>query len=126
MNSPKGYNGYTILDRDRALLDLAKYIRFPEVVFHHITWDFGVTKSYPPFAETAKVVGIRQDNKIQALVVSVNGDLMRPDGRHLHCTFSLDRSLGAKPVDSNKLFLMDSKFIPLTYTLRVKPEFFPF
>ena len=40
---------------------------------------------------------------VQALVVRIDCAVARPDGSTYHVTWSLDRSRGRKPVDSNEV-----------------------
>ncbi|WP_434083261.1 hypothetical protein, partial [Escherichia coli] len=51
-----------------------------------------------------RIVGYANDSEgLEALVVEVDGTVDRTDGKIYHCTWSLDRSKGFKPADSNKL-----------------------
>lgn len=82
--------------------------RFPDVIGHHITLTFGVSKNVnlPPQPTDVKVVGCAiNDDGIEALVVSVNDKTKRADGSTYHITWSIDRSKGFKPADSNTLLV---------------------
>jgi hypothetical protein len=99
------YSAYVISEASRnAILD-----RFPpkfgDVVCHHVTERFGLPageRRLPPPAEIL-VVGYASDASLEALVVSVNGETKRPDGFVYHITLSLDRALGRKPADANRM-----------------------
>lgn len=103
--NPMAYSAYVISEASRtAILD-----RFPpkyvDVVCHHVTERFGLPASgrrVPPPAEIL-VVGYASDASLEALVVSVNGKTVRPDGLIYHITLSLDRALGRKPADANRV-----------------------
>ena len=80
--------------------------KYPEFVGHHITLKFGVPKNTqtPAEPDSVEVVGYADSGDgLEALVVEVNGNRKRADGRVYHITWSLDRSAGYKPVDSNNL-----------------------
>jgi len=80
--------------------------KYPDFIGHHVTLKFGVPKDTPKPKQpaTIEVVGYKDDGKgVEALVVAVNGKSERPDGSTYHITWSIDRSAGRKPVDSNKI-----------------------
>lgn len=86
--------------------------RFPDVLAHHVTHRFGVSREdgMPPEGAQLTVVGYATDveahegeGSLECLVVAVNGNVLRPDGKVYHVTWSLDRSKGRKPVDSNRV-----------------------
>jgi len=99
------YTAYVLDKKSRR--ELAKQFppKYPEFVGHHTTIKFGVPKDAPkPKPADVKVVGYADDGEgLEALVVAVNGSVDRPDGSVYHITWSLDRSLGRKPVQSNAL-----------------------
>jgi hypothetical protein len=99
------YVGYQLTDASRnKLLELfpPKYSR---VFGHHITTKFG-TKSeedIPGYTEDVQVVAYADSGDgLEALVVSINGDVRKADGSPFHITWSLDPN-HYKPVDSNKV-----------------------
>lgn len=80
--------------------------KYPKVIAHHITYDFGVSSDseLPEQPEKMEVVGYADDGEsIEALVVAINGDTTRSDGKVYHITWSLDPDQGRKPVHSNDL-----------------------
>jgi hypothetical protein len=100
-------NMYTAYVLDKASrLTLAE--QFPPIysdfIGHHITVEFGVPKdTQPPPSAVLKVVGhVDSGDGLEALVVSVNGETQRPDGKVYHITWSLERGK-YKPVDSNRI-----------------------
>lgn len=98
------YIGYEITEESRAII-LNKFIpRHSKVICHHITERFGVTKDTPAPDVPASIliVGYKTNDFIEALVVSINGSVHRPDGKYYHITLSLDPRV-AKPVMSNDL-----------------------
>lgn len=92
-------------DRDK----LAKRFppKFPELIGHHITHQFGVRPDPDiAYGTTVPVMLIGyscNDEGLEAFTVSVNGSTHRPDGKTYHLTWSLDRSKGFRPVDSGDL-----------------------
>lgn len=120
-----GYEAFVLDDMTRADI-LARFPpKFPDVVCHHITNRFGVAKEdNRPFGQryAFTVVGYAANDKIEALVVSRDGSPIRPDGNLYHVTLSLDRSKGAKPVDSNALIRAGYKKVndPFTFPATFK------
>jgi hypothetical protein len=101
-----GYEAFVVDDNTREALLQRFPPMFPDVICHHITNRFGVRKEdNRPFGRSFEfvVVGHSHDDRVQALVVSRAGSTIRPDGREYHITLSLDRSLGARPADSNRV-----------------------
>jgi len=100
------YVAYVLDDQSRNKLAKLFPPKYPEWVGHHTTVEFGVPKDPSlPFGDAAdmQVVGYAEDDGIEALVVAINGETKRPDGKAYHLTWSLDRSKGRKPVDSNNV-----------------------
>ena len=102
------YSAYVLTSGSR----LAVLERFPpkfsDVICHHVTERFGVHGSSEriPAPAEIKVVGYTSDSSLEALVVTVNGNSIRPDGLVYHITLSLDRLKGRKPVDSNRVITL--------------------
>jgi hypothetical protein len=78
---------------------------YPDLIAHHITYKFGVkpTEAIPPETDEIYVIGVASQDGVQALLVSINGQVERSDGSLYHITWSIDKSAGKKPVDSNKI-----------------------
>ena len=100
-----GYLAFVVPEQARQ--ELAKRFppKYPEFIGHHITEVFGWSASQPVPTGTAtvKVIGHAEEKGLEALVVTVEGKTLRPDGKRYHITWSLDRSKGKKPVMSNDL-----------------------
>lgn len=101
-----GYDAIRISDSSRSLLAKKFPPKYPDWIGHHVTVKFGVSKG----AETEydrtipmQVIGYVDGDGIEALVVEVDGNTIRSDGKTYHITWSLDRSKGRKPVHSNVL-----------------------
>lgn len=101
------YTAYKLDDGSRQRLLAHFPPKFPDVIAHHATIVFGVSDDgrfgVVGNKQPLQVVGYAEGDGIEAVVVSVAGSTTRPDGKTFHITVSLDRSLGRKPVDSNKL-----------------------
>ena len=97
------YIGWLLSEANRS--ELMHYFEpaYPDVIAHHVTLAFGVEANHPlPPEVKAAVVGFVDDGEgVQALIVRINGSTQRPDGGTYHITWSIDRSAGRKPVDSN-------------------------
>ena len=92
------------LDRaERATLLERFPPEWPDVIADHVTLDADARKDTPlPGESRAEIVGSVSDGAgLQAMVVAIDGSTDRPDGSTYHITWSLDRSRGRKPVQSN-------------------------
>jgi len=96
------YVGWRIPDYEKNRL-LEKFPPiFDNVVAHHITLEYDVSKDIElPEQIYGIIVGHAHDENIEALVVSIDGTITRPDGSFFHITWSMGD--GAKAVQSNKL-----------------------
>lgn len=101
-----GYEAFVVTEKSRQRL----HFLFPPIhstwIGHHITHRFPASRlPAVPYGEQTtgdfEVVGYTDDVGIEALVVSVRGRIVRPDGGVYHLTWSLDRDLGRKPFHSN-------------------------
>lgn len=110
-----GYTCYTLSTASRDKLLSRFRPQFPDVIAEHITYRFGVPAGsrLPPATEDIWVVGYASDDSLEALVVSVNGTVIRPDGKYFHITWSLDRSQGRRPVQSNEVIALHG-YSPVT------------
>jgi hypothetical protein len=74
---------------------------WPDIIADHVTFA-SPDADAPAGDETGEIVGRIDDGQgLEALVVKINGTTRRPDGSTWHITWSLDRSRGRKPVQSN-------------------------
>lgn len=99
----KGYIAFVLTDQSRN--ELAKIFQplYDKWIGHHITYEFGVNDSSPlPKVSNVQVVGYCSDYLgLECLVVAVDGDIRRNDGKIYHITWSLNKN--RKPVESNNL-----------------------
>lgn len=99
------YSAFVLDNTSRNKLEKLFPPKFPEFIGHHITHQFGVKKDSeaPESPKSVEVIGYSSEDGLEALIVSINGSHIRPDGKVYHITWSLDRSKGKKPVHSNEL-----------------------
>lgn len=103
----RGYEAFLLDEETRQ--DLAERFppKYPEWIGHHITHKFGVfhdkTHLYGQLGEFSVVGYVDDGEGLEALIVSRDGNIYRPDGKIYHITWSLDRDKGKKPVQSNEL-----------------------
>lgn len=113
-----GYEALVLTPESRIKLLQRFKPRFPDVIAHHVTYRFGVPESVkrPPGIGDGptpiEVIGYACDDRIEAVLVRVNGTSKRPDGKLFHITLSLDRSKGAKPAMSNELLVGGHTKVP--------------
>ena len=121
-----GYQAFELDASSRAKLAKLFPPKFPEFIGHHITYKFGVSSDEPlPDVSEIQVVGYGCNPKgIEALVVEVNGTTERPDGGVYHCTWSLDREAGFKPVKSNDLLAGGYERLATPINIHAVPKFF--
>lgn len=88
---------------------------YPDLIAHHITYKFGVKPSepLPPESDEIYVIGHVSQDGVQALLVCIDGEVDRSDGSLYHITWSIDRSRGKKPVDSNKIIHRARQIAPI-------------
>lgn len=107
------YTAYILTDVVRAHLLSIFTPKHSDILCHHITESFGThSVDYLPEPSLVIVIGQSFDESLECLVVEVNGKQFRPDGKRYHITLSLNRSVGRKPVDSNKV-IIDSGIVLL-------------
>lgn len=76
--------------------------RFEEVRAEHVTYLYGVTANTAvPAAGTLRVLAYVCDQSLEALIIMVNGETIRPDGSVFHLTLS--KSAGRRSLESNQL-----------------------
>lgn len=97
--------GWKLEEEERRLLLERFPPRWPDVLADHITLDAQASAHDPlPVAWKAEIVGNISDGAgLEAMVVAIDGTTARPDGSSYHITWSLDRSRGRKPVESNQV-----------------------
>lgn len=126
----KGYTGYELTNN--AHYQLLGHIEplFPDVIAHHVTYEYGVYEQLPPDTNLVRVYAVANNDKVQTALVKVNGETERPDGGTFHITLSLDKAAGAKAKDSNGVIAniaTDGTFNTVEpFDLAVVPKFFSF
>ena len=118
--------GWLLDDTERA--DLLR--RFPpaysDVFAHHVTLQANAAWNVSlPAARAGEIVGQADgEGGVQALVVRIDGTTTRPDGATYHITWSLDRSRGRKPVESNDVIRSHGWTECAPVPIRLKPARF--
>ncbi|KAL0232858.1 hypothetical protein GEMRC1_011605 [Eukaryota sp. GEM-RC1] len=122
----KGYSCYRLpADQRQSLLSMAPP-KYPDVVAEHITYEFNVPESIPPAVTNAYIVGYAAANGVEAVVVEINGSIVRPDGMWFHITYSLDKSQGRTAIQSNNLLMDGWMDLRQKVPLELEPCFVPF
>jgi len=124
-NLLESYIAFEIDKKSRNKLKKIFPPKYPDFIGHHITYKFGVDRNIkiPNTPKKVEVVGYIDNGKnLEALVVSINGKINRPDGKIYHITWSLNRSEGIKPVQSNNLLQSKKyqKIKPIAITVKSK------
>jgi hypothetical protein len=98
---------------------------WPDVIADHVTLESGAGAALAPPA-TAEIVGQAGDGRgVQAMVVSINGTVLRPDGSTYHITWSIDRSEGRDPIESNAVIRnLGWQAIDTPVSIRLTPAVF--
>ena len=116
------YTGWKISDKSKGIL----LQRFPpkySVVCDYITERFGIKEPQLPDTVEVFVIGYASNNVVEALVVKVDGKVVRPDGGIFHITLSVNKDLGGKPVHSNELLRHGWYGVPEHIKIDTKPIF---
>ncbi len=116
------FTAYVLTNETKEVLLKRFPPKFDRTVAHHITVQFGVTEdTILPDPASIKVVGyVEEKDGIEALVVSINDSVRRPDAKYYHITWSLDPDK-YKPKDSNNIIRGDYTLI-LPITIEATPE----
>jgi len=123
----KGYIALVLTEEGRERLLSRITPAHPDVITHHVTWEFKVSEDAPlPEVSQVMVVAVACNDKIQAATVEVNGTSRKPDNRIAHVTISLDSAKGAKPVHSNDLLSEGLSDELDVFDIPVEPRFIPF
>lgn len=79
--------------------------RWNDLIGEHVTLDANASRRDPPPPEAeAAVIGHADDGAgLEALVVSIDGNSVRPDGGVFHITWSIDGDIGREAAESNIL-----------------------
>lgn len=124
----KGYTAYVLTEASRENLLKLFPPTYSNVVAHHVTWMFGVdeTTELPPQHRTATIREIVDDQTgVEALIVNIDGNSIRPDGKTLHVTWSL--ADGRKPVESNDAIKHGVRSVIVgLVTVELEPKFISF
>ena len=117
------YTAYVLDEQSRDLL-LKKFPpKYSKVIAHHVTAEFGVPADTPPPPNAIiKVYGYADSGDgLETLVVAVNGEKQREDGKYYHITWSLDPDK-YKPVDSGDLIRYGKYKIVLPISIATVPQ----
>ena len=76
---------------------------WPDVIADHVTLKSRTTTPPPGDVDAAIVGEARDDDGLQVMVGAIDGTTDRPDGSTYHISWSLDRSGGWRPVQSNEV-----------------------
>jgi len=128
----EGYVAYELTPESKVNLLEHFEPMFDKVIAHHVTHTFGIknidaVQFLLPKLQDDELVVVAEafNDRIQALVVEVNGNARRDDGSTFHITWSLDLESGAKPVHSNNLVKNKSTWDYVTpIPISVTPKFF--
>lgn len=121
------YTAYELDKKSRQLLAATFPPKYPDFIGHHITYKMvkKTDMSLPSQPKSIKVIGYADDGKgLEALVVEINGKTQRPDGKLYHITWSLDKSAGRKPVQSNSLVANGFDPVNPPVEISAKPELY--
>jgi hypothetical protein len=120
MAKPGSVIGWTLDEAERATLLKQYPPRFAKVVAHHVTLATDAEDRELPDAVRAEIVGRTDDEQgVEAMVVTIDGDTARPDGSTFHITWSLGE--GRRARESNDVLRERGwqkldKPIPITLT----------
>lgn len=114
------YSCYLLSDDSKAKLLELFVPKFDKIFAHHITTEFGENSKLPIIPKTIEVIGYSSNHGIEALVVSINDSIYRPDGSIYHITWSLNPD-EYKPFDSN-ILLHENGFAILDSPILIEVE----
>lgn len=87
----RGFTCWLVDAKSRDALLAAVPPEFPQVICHHVTFQYNVPETTElPEEKVGYVVGEIIDCGVQAVVVEIDGNTIRPDGERFHITMSLE------------------------------------
>lgn len=97
-----GYNSFVLTEKTRQAVLGMFPAKHPHIKAEHITYKFGVGPEEPmPNIKYVTVYGYAEDQGIQCLVVTVNGQTHRKDDNghywHYHLTLSFNPEISVPP-----------------------------
>jgi hypothetical protein len=100
--------------------------RYRDAIADHVTLQTNAATQPLPDPVEGAIVGRADDgDSLEAMVVTIDGKTGRPDGSVFHITWSLDKSKGRRPRESNDL-LKDRNWHALELIpVRLEPARFP-
>lgn len=104
-----GYTSFVLSEESRELLLMTFDTKYPDIIAYHITHQFGIDEGVlPSQPKNVSIIGLHSGDNIQVLSVEVDGNNKQTtqenaNKRFFHITFSLDRSKGVQPKNSNDL-----------------------
>ena len=123
----KGISAYILDSMARKVLASKFPPKFEKFVGHHATHQFGASDKDPlPSGEKYEVVGYaKADDGLEALVIAIDGNTKRPDGKVYHITWTLDPSKYS-PKDSNTVIKNNGYTEVDPIEIKMEPVFLPF
>lgn len=95
------YNGWILSENQRGFILSCINPYFSNIVASHVTLEHDCNENVIPPDADIVMVGHSINDLVEAVVVEVNGRIIRDDGKLFHITLSL--STNGKPSDSNDL-----------------------
>lgn len=100
--STRGYICWLVDEASKPALLRGVPPQYQNVICHHVTVAYDVPSDTPlPEPKIGRVVGEICDRGVQAVVVEIDGDTIRPDGDRYHITMSLEE--GRFPEEARRL-----------------------
>lgn len=113
------YTGWLLSEADRARLLGEFPPSYKDVIAHHVTLHMGIGEL--PTQTEGVIVGFIGDHEgVETLIVEIDGETVRPDGRTYHITWSIDKDF-RKPVDSNDVIRLHGWKSVWPITVRLIP-----
>lgn len=124
----KGYNGYELSAQSKDYLLTHITPIHPNIIAHHVTYDYNIYEELPPEAKWVRVIAIANNESVQVVIVKINGTTIREYGNGFyHITISVGRSKGGSPNQSNDLIKDSRNWRAVDpFNIEVIPKFFPF
>ena len=100
--------------------------RYRDAVADHVTLQTNAATQPLPDPVEGAIVGRADDgDSLEAMVVTIDGRTGRPDGSVFHITWSLDKSKGRRPRESNDLLMHRNWQALELIPVKLEPARFP-
>ena len=122
----KGYTAYKLTNSGRDAVLAKIKTQYEDVICDHITVLFAVDGLAMPADAVLQIYAVASSENVQTVLVAVDGEVKRADGKFYHLTLSVDRENGGSPGKSKDVIKNFQWTIFPPVVISAMPVFIPF